>query len=127
MIPSLLSVEYRAVSTQPAHTEQAQVLMDSHSALDFLWASHGGICAVVNSCSTCINDWTWQNRLYITIIKKLLVSLRLVLMKLVLGLSWAIGILGFMHFIGTIICSCFCHDGHVAQLHSAQNSQSLIR
>lgn len=42
----------------------AQVLMDNNIALDFLRASHGGICAIANSCSTCINDWTWQNRLY---------------------------------------------------------------
>lgn len=41
-------------------------------ALDFLWASHGGICAIAHSCSTCINDWTWQNRLYITIMKNYL-------------------------------------------------------
>lgn len=107
-----------------------QVLADSHSALDFLWASLSGIRTAVDSCSTCINDWTWQSRLYITIMKNLLVSLRLVLMVYKIC-SWPE--LGnwnsWLHdFIGTTNGSCFCHEGHyVAPLHSAPNSQSLIR
>ena len=53
---------------------------------DFLLAGHGVVFvflffffAIANSCSTCISDRTWVNRLYITIMKKILFSLRSVL------------------------------------------------
>ena len=101
-----------------------QILKDT-IALDFLWASHGGICAVANSHSTCISDRTQQSRLDITMMKKLLVSVRLVLMvqAFVLGLGWTTGIPVSMYFVGTLICSRFCHNGHyVAPLHSARTS-----
>ena len=103
--------------------------MNSCIALDFLFTSHGGVFAIANSCSTRISDRTWLNRLYITIMKKILVSLRLILMVYEIG-SWP-GLSDwnswFKHFTGTVNYSCCYHNArYVGPLHSASNSHFLI-
>ena len=105
------------------------IVMNSCIALDFLFTSHGGVFAIANSCSTRISDRTWLNRLYITIMKKILVSLRLILMVYEIG-SWP-GLSDwnswFKHFTGTVNYSCCYHNArYVGPLHSASNSHFLI-